>query len=147
MHFTDIKTTKVFADNLGIAWRELVEKLESEVEFTIDGSPGEYRFIATSYIDAIMQDELESDKYILGCFNANFLTHILNAPIEAIEAMQKAEAYEALGIWIIQSGKIEELQQKYVSADGYGHYFASYDSNELELTLEDQGLFHVFRTN
>ena len=147
MHFTDIKTTKAFADNLGIDWRELIEKLEGENDFTIDGSPGEYRFIKTAEIDQVMQDELESDEYTLGCFNANFLTHILNAPIEAIEAMQKAEAYEALGIWIIQSGKIEKLQQKYVSADGYGHHFAGYDSNELELTLKDEGLFHVFLTN
>ena len=93
------------------------------------------RFIATSAIDKIQQDELESDLYILGCFNGPFLACILDIDQDVIEAMQDAEAFEAVGKLIISLGKLEELQADYARYDGYGHHFNNYDGGELELTI------------
>lgn len=105
-----------------------------------------YRFINSDNIDEIMQDELASDEYILGCFNAHFLSHIIDIDYDVIEAMQKAGAYEAIGKLIISLDKLEELQQDYVSADGYGHHFAHYDGYENEIHVLNE-LYYVFKVN
>ena len=104
---------------------------EHDVTVTLDGC--DWRFIHEDDIDAIMQDELKSDEYILGCFNDWFLANILDIDVDVIQAMQKSEAFEAIGKLVISMGKIEELQSEYVQADGYGHHFGSYDGETYEL--------------
>ena len=124
---------------LGIDTRDAVEgMLANEPDFEVDN----YRFIRDDTIDEIQQEELARDPYILGCFNAWFLADILNVSTDTIEAMQKSEAFEGIGQWIIDAGKVSDLQQSYVSADGYGHHFNYYDSSEEEI-----GEYHIFRTN
>lgn len=123
---------------------ELKNQLESETDFTIDIDGTECRFIKDSVIDSVMQDELSSDKYVLGCFNSWFLADILGIPESAVEAMQKAEAFEALGEMVISMDKLEGLQGKYVSADGYGHHFNHNDFSEDEVSYNGE-LWHVFK--
>lgn len=142
MKFSEIKTVRKFCESLTSSpdWREVIESIESgEDDFEVDG----VRFISDSTIDQIQQDELSSDEYILGCFNASFLAGILNIDQDVIDAMQKAEAYEAVGKLIISLGKLEELQAEYASADGYGHHFNSYDFGEEELMI-GESFYHVF---
>ena len=43
---------------------------------------------------------------------------------------------------VLSMDKLETLQEQYVSADGYGHHFASYDGNEHEV-----GEYLAFRVN
>ena len=107
---------------------EVLEKIESEddTDFVVSGA----RIIHKDFIDKIQQDELCSDLYILGCFNASFLAEYLPISRQAIEAIQKADAYEALGE-IVQE-YIEEIQAGYAAADGYGHHFNGYDFSEEE---------------
>ncbi len=127
------------AKSLAIDVRETIEHInDDENDFTVD----DHRFIRADDIDEIMCGELEGDEYMLGCFNAWFLADILNTTTEAIEAMQKAEAYEGIGKMVLGNNKLAELQQAYVSADGYGHHFAHYDGNEDEI-----GKYLVFRVN
>jgi len=105
-----------------------------------------YRFINSDNIDDIMQDELASDEYILGCFNADFLSYIIDIDCDIIEAIQKAEAFEAIGKLIIRLDKIKELQQEYVSLDGYGNHFAHYDGYENEIHVLNE-IYYVFKVN
>jgi len=126
-------------NELGLNTREIMENLcNEESDFTVD----DYRFIRKSDIDDIMTEELGSDEYMLGCFNAWFIADLLGTTTDAIEAMQKAEAFEGIGKMILSMDKLEELQQNYVSADGYGHHFASYDGNENELINDE---YYYFR--
>jgi hypothetical protein len=115
-------------------------------DFTFELEGCEYRVINSNDIDQIQQDELESDPYILGCFNAWFIADIMETDQDAIEAIQQAEAYEGLGKMIIAADKVEELQERYSSADGYGHHFGHYDGEELEIIVDDM-TFHIFRVN
>ena len=108
----------------------------------IDGA--EWRFINDNYIDAIQQDELASDEYILGCFHASFLSKYIDMPAWKIEEAQEAEQYELIGKLVVASGKIEEMQEGYVSIDGYGHHFAHYDHYEYEL---EAVCYRMFRRN
>ena len=133
--------------------REIIEQLgqsdptlidRNELDFTALGDS--WRFIRTDVIDQIQQEELSSDPYILGCFNASFLSSIINLDTESIELLQKSEGYEGIGKAVINGGHIEELQQDYVSADGYGHHFAHYDHEEHELTLNGE-TWHAFKVN
>jgi len=123
--------------------REIIEELGGTDFYAASDN---WRFIHTDNIDKIQQDELKSDPYTLGCFNAWFLAGIINLDQESIETLQKADGYEGLGNAVIDSGRIEELQQDYVSADGYGHHFAHYDHEEHELTLNG-ATWHAFKVN
>jgi len=123
-------------------YKELRTKFDREesVDIMIQMRMGEddfeeagYRFISVNTIDKKMQDELSNDEYILGCFNACFLADILDIDFEAIEAMQGAELYDSIGKMVLRGGKIEELQQEYVSQDSYGHHFGSYDGDTHEV--------------
>jgi len=105
-----------------------------------DFEAGNYRFIHTDNIDGIQQSELQDDLYTLGAFNAWFIADVLEIDLDVIEAMQSAEAFEAIGKLILSLNKVEALQKAYCSADGYGHHFNHYDGNELEI-----GEYHVFQ--
>ena len=112
-----------------------------DVTITLEGC--EWRFIREDYIDQLMQEELSNDEYVLGCFNDWFLANVLNIDIDVIQAMQKAEAYEAIGKLVISLGKLQELQENYVSSDGYGHHFAHYDGYEHNLTSQPYFVFKI----
>lgn len=83
---------------------------------------------------------MASDTYVLGCFNAWFIADILGTSTEAIEKMQKAEAFDGLGEMLLQH--IDEVQKNYAAADGYGHHFGRYDGNEYEI-----GNYYAFRVD
>jgi len=142
MKYADCKKIKNFCADLFSTpdWREVVESIEAGADdFTVDN----VRFINSADIDRIQTEQLGDDLYILGCFNAWFIADVAGIDQEVIEAMQKAEAFEAIGKLIVSLGKLDELQQAYASADGYGHHFNSYDNGEDELTI-DGTLYHVF---
>lgn len=129
-----------FAKNeLGIDWHTVASCIANDV---FDFEADNYRFIHQDEIDRIQQEELESDEYTLGCFNASFLAGVLGLDTEPVEAIQSAGAYEALGKMVINGGHLAELQGEYAGLDGYGHHFAHYDGNEQEV-----GSYYVFRVN
>lgn len=140
MKYSDIKQIRELVDEDG---EEIVTAIDVE---ETDISSDSWRVVRDIDIDEIMQDELASDEYILGCFNDWFLANVLDIDIDAIQAMQKAEAFEAIGKLILSMGKIGELQEAYVSADGYGHHFAHYDHEDHEIEI-DGLLWHFFRVN
>jgi hypothetical protein len=107
---------------------ELLEKMDAEddIDFELAGA----RIIHKDFIDKIQQEELLSDLYCLGCFNANFLAGYLPLDTDDIEQLQKADAYTAIGK--IAAKYIEEIQEGYAAADGYGHHFNGYDFSEIE---------------
>ncbi len=132
MKYSHIKRIRQFCESLTSEpdWREVARNIENgEYDFEVDN----VRFIKESAIDEIQCEELSSDLYILGCFNAWFLADVLDIDQDVIEAMQKAEAYEALGKLIVSMCKLPELQAAYASADGYGHHFNRYDGNQEEI--------------
>lgn len=119
----------------------VIELLTSEqVDFDVSIGTMEFRIIHNLSIDGIQQQELLDDLYTLGCFNECFLAQHLPLDIEDIEALQEAEAFEAIGK--IASKNIKDIQKEYSSLDGYGHHFAHYDHTELEV-----GDYTIFRTN
>jgi hypothetical protein len=105
-----------------------------------------YRFIRADKIDDILKEELLSDLYFLGCFNASFLSGIDGFPIDYddIKTIQDAGAYEAIGK--IAARYIDEIASEYSRLDGYGHHFGSYDGNEYELSVNEE-YWHVFRVD
>ena len=136
MKFSEIKEVR---ELVGHNWRDVVESISMEEDdFEVDL----HRFIRMDKIDEIQQNELSWEPYILGCFTDWFLAGILNLDIDVIKELQKAEAYEALGKMVLSMDKLEELQEQYVSCDGYGHHFAHYDHNEHEV-----GNYYAFRVN
>ena len=117
--------------------------MDGNNDFNIDFDGREYRVIATEDIASVMADELSGDEYLLGCFNANFLSGIIGIPSDAIEKIQKADCREALGMIIAADDeKLGDLVSEYISADGAGHYFSAYDGSET-----DAGEFTVFCVN
>lgn len=112
-------------------------------DFNVEYLGREYRIIENDCIESIMKDELSDDTYLLGCFNAWFLSDIMNIPSEAIEKIQNANCYDALGIIISNNDKMMDyLVQEYISSDGAGHHFSVYDGSE-----NDCGEYTVFCVN
>jgi hypothetical protein len=108
---------------------------------------GDYRFIASDEIDQIMQDELESNLYMLGCFVPSFIASHTGLNVEAVECIQQsgdAKALEGLGLAMAEA--IVNVQQDYVSCDGYGLHFAHYDGNEHELNINGRH-FYAFKVD
>ena len=129
-----------FCTEYDLDFREVVEAIiEGKVDFEVDN----YRFIHEDDIDEIQQQELEGDRYILGCFNAWFIADNTDLSLAIVEALQKGEQYEEIGNHIVDNGYLEVIQQDYSSADGYGQHFAGYDHE----TIEDLLPYYVFRTN
>ena len=142
MKYSEIKQIIEFCEEYAIDRREVINNIISEEEdFNVD----DYRFIHQDDIDKIQVDELQSDPYMLGCFNDWFIADISNLSIDIIKALQEAEKYEAIGEYIIDNNLTEELQSEYSRLDGYGHHFAAYDGNTME-DLYNLG-YYVFRTN
>ncbi len=136
MKYSEIKALKSFCENLASEpdWKEvLTEIIAGFDDFEIDN----VRFIKADCIDKIQQDEMKSDLYCLGCFNSWFISDCIDIDRDVIEAMQKAEAYEAIGKLIISLGKLEEMQEEYARLDGYGHHFNRYDGNEETITVNN----------
>ena len=141
MKLSQLRDAKNLSNELDIDFRELTEQITDEnYDFEIDN----YRFIKVSEIDTIQQDELKSDLYILGCFNADFIEDNTNLSLKVIQALQKAEAFEELGELILDD--IETLQSEYVRMDGYGHHFGRYDGNEHETVLNNVE-YYYFKIN
>ena len=139
--YSNLKAIIEFSLQNSIDFKETINNIINENnDFEIDN----YRFIHEDSIDEIQCEELKSDTYILGCFNADFLADIINIPYKAIIALQKAECYSELGE--ICEDYISEIQQEYSRLDGYGHHFAHYDSNTIEDILSISG-YYVFRVN
>ena len=141
MKLAQLRDVKNLSNELDIDFRELTKQLIDEVD---DFEINDYRFIKVSEIDAIQQDELKSDLYILGCFNASFIAENTNIPYNAIVALQKADAYESLGE--MMEDDIETLQSEYSRLDGYGHHFGRYDGNEYETVLNNVE-YYYFKIN
>ncbi|MFA5151293.1 MAG: hypothetical protein WC554_01910 [Clostridia bacterium] len=144
--FSQLKKIYSTCEDLGINWREAAEKIsENETDFEIDN----YRFISESEIDLIQQNELKNDPYILGCFNDWFIADNTDLSLDIVQTLQKESQYEALGNHIIDNGFLEDMQQEYAHADGYGHHFSSYDSNTIEdlIGIDSDTSYYIFRTN
>lgn len=147
MHFkySELKKLRLEYDLSAEELREFVEHvMVCDDDFVI----GRYRYINGDEIDKIMQDELSSDEYILGCFNAWFLASVLEIDQDVIEEMQKCEAYTAIGKLVLSLGKLEKLQESYVRADGYGNHFDHYSGSTDEIHFSDDiPSFYRFRND
>ena len=138
---SDFRIISDFCENNSVSFRELCQNIIAvETDFEVDN----FRFIHEDEIDEIQKDELKSDTYLLGCFNADFLADIINVPSKAIKALQKAECYSELGEICLDY--VNEIQKEYSRLDGYGHHFARYDGYTLEDILSISG-YYVFRVN
>jgi GTPase SAR1 family protein len=141
MKLSQLREVKELSNELDLDFKELTTAfIDKETDFEIEN----YRFISFDTIDEVQQDELKSDLYILGCFNAWFIADNTNLSIKVVEALQKAEAFEELGELMVDN--IEEIQSEYASADGYGHHFNHYDGNEWEINIDGVD-YYYFRTN
>lgn len=135
MQYSEIKKVKSALEDMGCYnFREFIKTIEGEGKESsiLDFEIGEFRFIHESIIDNIMDEELSSDEYVLGCFNASFLTYYMDLEEHDITHIQE-KCPEALGKLIIATGQLENVRSGYVSADGYGHHFAHYDHEEHDL--------------
>ena len=134
-------TTKNQLDALveyGIEEDTAVELLAqmAQHETSVQSSDYSVRAIMYDRIDSVLAEELEWDLYSLGCFRDHFIAEVTDIDIEVIEALQEAEAFEALGKLIVKSCNMEEFASTFAGYDGYGHFFNTYDGSELELTVD-----------
>lgn len=74
----------------------------------------------------------EGDTYMLGCFNADFISNFIDLDYEDIRTMQESGHHEIIGKLILNSGNYEDMINDYIRSDGWGHALNSYDGNYAE---------------
>lgn len=122
-----------------------LDPISDHHDFTTDNDC--WRFIRADAIDGIQREELSNDEYLLGCFNADFLSRVTDWPVELIQAAQEGEAHEALGrALLVDDVHLVLIQENYANDDGYGHHFAHYDHETHEISLNGQDWFY-FKCN
>jgi len=126
--------------NIGLDTEDIKEALKLVSEDNADFEAGNYRIIHEDSIDDIMKEELSSDTYLLGCFQSWFIAGILEISPECVEKAQANECYKVLGEMLLK--QMDRVVDGYISNDGYGHHFASYDGHEYE----SEG-YYIFRIN
>jgi hypothetical protein len=145
MKLSTIKAIKTFCEGLHSepCYREVIAEIENGYD---DFEVNNVRFIKDSAILSVMTDEIFSDDYILGCFNASFIADNSSLNYALVKACQDAEAYQAIGQALNETmtdSEKESFCEEYARADSYGHHFNHYDGNSEELTVEGI-LYHVF---
>jgi len=138
---TELRNIINISNDLDIDKHDLFCNLEKEVtDFEIN----EYRFVKEDEALQILVDSYESDTYMLGCFNAGFISSECDIDIDVVEALQEAEKFEVLGGLMLKYG-IDGLIKEYIRFDGYGHAFGSYDhcSDEIDFFGENYIYFRI----
>lgn len=128
-------------ENMDFDIEEILESMEVYSDFTYE----DYRYISSEAIFDILVVEL-ADPEIIGYFNSSFLAELLDIPEEIVESTCQADKGELIGSIIIQEGLVGKLAEEYIRIDGYGHHFAHYDGNCLELmSSPDQVDWYMFK--
>lgn len=102
-----------------------------------DFEDGYYRFIKEDEAEKIAINLYEGDTYILGCFNASFISDHTNLDYEIVRALQEGENFEAIGQHILDNDNLDGMIEDYIRLDGYGHVFGSYDGNYDEIEIDN----------
>jgi len=78
-----------------------------------------------------------------GMFTPSFLSRYTGIDSDAFTALQEAGKYDAVRSMIQD---IDAFVEAAVQADGRGHFLASYDFNEYEVTVNDT-TYYIYRVN
>lgn len=122
--------------------RDMIETLADGDDWYGDN----WRVIHDEALLDTLIEELESDTYILGCFNAWFIAEHTNLNEGMVKACQDTGECEAIGQAILDGDYLDGphgMAAAYAAADGWGHHFAHYDFEDHELA----GNWHAFKTN
>lgn len=146
MTYSDIKTIYTLAAAIEADARELVAAVTEANESNESANTTDYDYlvVAENYIQTAVEDNISSDEYVLGCFNAWFIANVTGWPLFLVEAAQTDEGRAKLGEAIVSEGFVPAMAEAYISADGAGHSLSGYDGTEHELNLS-LGCFSVFR--
>ena len=117
-----------------------------EIDHTAHLGGSEWRFIdmgydreGVDYAEGILAEEMSSDAYGVGGFNADFIASHSDLSLEIVEALQEGEKFEALGQYLIDNDCVtgpHGMAADCARADGLGHHFAHYDGETHELNSE-----------
>ena len=117
-------------------------------EFGADG--GEYRVLTDEEADEACEEYIRESVWT---FRAEFLSAYTPAGInvEEIESLRGdrcEDANQGLVALIEAGAGMDELIQDAIDADGRGHFLSSYDGEETEESLDNDGeTFYIYRTN
>ena len=117
--------------------QEVRDNLYNEEGYNLDLDSTEAFFINDEYSLDCLVERQESDLYVLGCFNAEFIADFIELDYDTIKTMQESESFTALGKIIKSSGNLRDMMESYISLDGAGHAFGSYDHSNDEVYYND----------
>ena len=133
MRYSEIKNLLVDVYNDRSMLRGVLSNL-GEDDFEVDN----YRFIKEDATLEMAIDMYEGDSYMLGCFNADFISDNTDLDYEIVKALQEGDKYEAIGKHILDNDYIGDMMEEYIRLDGYGSVFGSYDGNYEEVVIDGE---------
>ncbi len=119
-------------------FKDVLRNMKNEVSDFYDND-NTHRFIHEDHISRVLLEEL-TDNESFGYFSPEFLCEYIDISHAIIVAAQDKELYLELHDDIISQGHGYDLAQAYADISGYGHHFATYDAEEIQV-----GRYYMFR--
>jgi hypothetical protein len=124
----------------------LTEQDTTELESEFDG-PGEYLVCSDEMSDNHAKGAILSN---LWAFRADFLAGETGLPAEVFSCLQEKmseDSNDAIRALIKSTCGKDSLVDASVSADGRGHFLASYDSEEISYVTKSGKTVYLYRCN
>ena len=121
---------------------DVLDNLHRKIDdFTVN----EVRFITEEESVNCLVDMYSADPYTLGYFAPSFIYNNTNIKcFEAIEALQRAEFFEELGILILEHSDLEYFMVEAIRMDGPASMLGAYDVNYTDLRILSKD-YYVFK--
>ena len=103
--------------------------------------------------DYLVLTDNEADRMVgnyieetVGMFNPSFLSDYTGIDEDVFVTLQKAGKYDAVKQIVLRNDNSGAFALAAVQADGRGHFLATYDFNEHEVTVNDT-TYYIYRVN
>jgi len=122
---------------------ECFDKFDHHSEVDLDG----FMFLTDDEADEACKEHIQES---IWTFRAEFLASYLGCPVEAVQAIQDNDNCEdnnqIFTDWLENVSDLDDFCEDAISEDGRGHFLASYDSDEHEVTFKDE-TYYIYRIN
>ena len=103
----------------------------------------DYLVLTDNEADEMVGDYIEET---VGMFNPSFLSDYTGIDEDVFVTLQEAGKYDTVKQIVLRNDKSGAFALAAVQADGRGHFLATYDFNEHEVTVNDT-TYYIYRVN
>ena len=125
---------------VALLWHLIANEGQQDWEEVANMIGEDYLVLTDKEADDLVREYIDESA---GMFTPSFLSGFTGVDEEVFVALQEANKYDAIRSMIQDFDAFVEAA---VSADGRGHFLATYDHNEYDVTVNDT-TYYIYRVN